>query len=116
MRKSKPYWHRKIERCIEGVSEPDLKPAQAAYRALLGMGKKILPELIVGLGERKPAPYPVGEVESLLFDLEGQLLVIEYIANGKLKSTGFKAVENMFEYEAIIFARVPFNSDVWACY
>jgi hypothetical protein len=84
---------------LEGVSESDLQATQAAYRDLAGMGKKVLPELITGLGDRTPSPYPTAEVESLIFDLEGQPMVIEYIANGKLKPTGYKAVENMFDYD-----------------
>lgn len=82
-----------------GKPNPDLAAAKSEYVQLVGMGKKILPELIVSLGNRAPSPYPTAIVESLIFDFEGQPMVIEFIANGKLTPPGFEAVENMLGYD-----------------
>ncbi|MDR3617202.1 MAG: hypothetical protein P4L53_26845 [Candidatus Obscuribacterales bacterium] len=80
-------------------AKSELPTAKSAYVELRAMGKKILPELILGLSNHVPFPFPAAVVESLIFELEGQPMVIEFIANGKVQSTGFKAVENMLEYD-----------------
>lgn len=84
---------------IDGAKDARLESARSAFVELKRMGRRVVPDLVASLNERKQPSYPVGEVISLLLTFHGQNTVMAFINAGKLNAAALETAENMLNYD-----------------